>query len=143
MSSRHLLIVSMAALFITAPALVSGAEQPDPLKHEMQAMGRDYKTLRGQIDDASKNASSLTVVADLEKHALAAKLMTPPLVAHSPAAEQPKMMIEFRTQIAKLLQQELQLEQDLLANDNAKAADTLNKIHETEEQGHHEFRKRR
>jgi hypothetical protein len=139
MSSQRLLILTIAMAVFGAPALVHA----EGLKDEMQAMGRDFKTLRGQVGNASMNSSSLTVVADLEKHTLAAKSLTPPLIAHSPTSEQAKMLVSYRTQIAQLLQQELQLEQDLLDNNNTKATASLSQIHETEEHGHHEFRKRR
>ena len=140
MNWRNLFVVAGACgLLASASAL---AEPEQGLGREMQAMGGDFKVLSQQINDAPSNPSSLKLVDDLEHHTLAAKGMTPPLVARAPEADRAKMLAKYRGEIAQLLQQELDLEQALLNGDNAKAADLLNKIHDTERQGHHDFRHR-
>jgi Cytochrome b562 len=141
MNWRQLLIVTGGTgLLMTASAM---AEPEHGLGKEMQAMGGDFKVLSQQINDAPSNESSLKLVSDLEMHTLAAKGMLPNSVNMAPEADKPKMAAKYRGEIAKLLQQELDLEQALLENDNAKAADLLNKIHDTERQGHQDFRHRR
>ena len=67
--------------------------------------------------------------------------MTPPIVAKAPESDQPKMLAKYRSEMGKLLQQEIDLEQALLDNDNTKAADMLGKMHQTEGEGHKEFRR--
>ena len=140
MNWRQLLIVMGASGFLmTASAL---AEPEHGLEREMQAMGGDFKVLSQQINDAPSNDSSLKLVDDLEMHTLAAKGMLPNSVNFAPDAAKPKLAAKYRSEIAKLLQQELDLEQALLANDNAKAAGILASIHDTERQGHRDFRHR-
>jgi hypothetical protein len=141
MNWRQLLIVLGAtSFFVTASAV---AEPEHGLGREMQAMSGDFKVLSQQINDAPSNESSLKLVNDLETHTMAAKGMLPNSVNMAPEAEKPKLAAKYRGEIAKLLQQELDLEQALLENDNAKAAGIMDKIHDTENQGHHDFRHRR
>jgi hypothetical protein len=139
--NRHQLLILIAANSLLVATSVF-AEPTHVLGKEMQAMGGDFKVLSQQINDAPSNASSLKLVDDLEQHTMAAKGMTPNTVTMAPEADKPRMAAKYRGEIAKLLQQELDLEQALLANDNAKAADILNKIHDTERQGHRDFRHR-
>lgn len=142
MNCRHLLALTISStLFLAVPSLVC-AQQSGGLGPQMHAMGQDYKTLSGQINDAGKNDASLKLIDDMEQHTLAAKGMTPPIVAKAGEADRPKMLAKFRSEMGKLLQQEVDLEQALLDNDNAKAADMLGKMHQTEGEGHKEFRRR-
>lgn len=139
MDRRASLIVIAASLFAASAVL---AEPSDRLGREMQAMGGDFKVLSQQINDAPSNESSLKLVDDLEMHTMAAKGLTPPMVERAPEGDRAKLTAKYRGEIAKLIQQELDLEQALLDNDNARAADLLHKLQATERQGHHDFRRR-
>ena len=55
-------------------------------------------------------------------------------------AERPARVTEYKKEIDKLLRQELDLEEQLLDNDNAKAADTLTAMTATMREGHTGFR---
>jgi hypothetical protein len=54
--------------------------------------------------------------------------------------EKTKAMTEYRTQIASLLQLELDLEKQLLAGDNTKAAETVAAMDAAQKAGHAKFR---
>jgi hypothetical protein len=67
----------------------------------------------------------------------------PPLVAALPAADQAARIVEYKKELGKLLRQELDLEEQLLDGNNAKAAETLAAMQATQQEGHRGFRPQR
>lgn len=153
MARRHTWIFSAVALAATVTFLTPArADEPkpapaahaeNPLHGEMEAMGKAFKALRGQVSDPTKNESSLQLLNDLERHTLAAKTMTPRGATTRPTNEQPKYLADFRTDMANLLRAELELEETLLDNKNAQAADAVKTIADMMGEGHKEFRPKR
>ena len=136
--------VLMCAVVMLACPLASraqdaaaGAKRPQP---DMMAMDKAFRALNAQIKDAAQNAASLQAVADMEAATVAAKDAMPPLVAALPAAEQAARIVEYKKEIGKLLRQELDLEEQLLDGNNAKAAETLAAMQATQQEGHRGFR---
>jgi hypothetical protein len=114
------------------------------LEREMEGMGRSYKIIRSQVSDASQNASTLQAVMELEQHTLAAKSVVPRAATTMPtAAENAEKLADFQALMLNVLRQELNLEEQLRANQNDKAAATVASLRDLETQGHHEFRRRR
>jgi hypothetical protein len=113
---------------------------PINLEREMSAMDRAFKALQGQIKDKTRNAASLTLVTQLQVATVNSKQAAPPMVNRAPEADRPKMAAEYRSMMLNLLREELDLEEELLKDDNAKAADTLASIDEIQKQGHKEYR---
>ncbi len=111
------------------------------LEREMGAMGRDYRIIRTQVADASKNASTLAAVVDLEQHTLAAKGAVLRTATTMPTEEEKKAkQADFQGDMANLLRTELDLEQALLAGKNDKAVKVAADLHDLETEGHKEFR---
>lgn len=153
MNPRTFLALSTLVAATFCVSLTSSAQEhhsgpatrpSNPLHEEMEAMGKLFKQIRTQSADSSKNASSLELLQDLEKHTLAAKSMTPRSATTRPAGdEQTKFLAEFRTDMANLLRLELELEEVLIDGQNAKAPDAVKAIANAMEEGHKEFRPRR
>ncbi|HEY1687099.1 MAG TPA: cytochrome b562 [Tepidisphaeraceae bacterium] len=139
MNQRQWFFGICAGMLAAAPAL---AQSTGSLHHEMQAMGGDLKVLSQQINDAPSNESSLKLITDMEQHTMAAKGLTPPSIEHAPEADRPKLLAKFRGEMTHVIQAELEMEQALLDNDNAKAADMINKLKDLMRQGHHDFKHR-
>jgi hypothetical protein len=118
----------------------AGPKRPQP---DMMAMDKAFRALNAQVKDAAQNAASLAVIAQMEAATVAAKDGMPPLVAALPAADQAARLIEYKKEMTKLLRQELDLEDQLLAGDNAKAAETLAAMQATQQEGHRGFRPQR
>ena len=107
----------------------------------MGAMGRDYKLIRAQVADPTKNASTLAAVVDLEQHTLAAKGAVLRTAATMPTAEEQKAkQADFQGDMVTLLRYELDLEDALLAGKNDKAVKAVADLHDLEGEGHKEFR---
>jgi len=121
------------------------ASQPAvSLEHEMEQMGREFKIIRNQVSDPSQNVSTLAAVLELEQHTLAAKSGIPRAATTMPtAAENADKLADFQATLLNVLRQELDLEEQLRANKNDKAAETVASIRGLESEGHREFRRRR
>ena len=144
------LLLALAAIFATlslqsitraddaAPAAPSDSETP--LHREMEAMNRVLAKLTRQAKDASKNEASLALVSELQQHTLACKALNPAAAATRPSSEQPKYLADYRQQMIEVFRQELDLEQQFMAGDNAKAAATIKAIRQLEKKGHDDFR---
>jgi hypothetical protein len=118
----------------------AGPKRPQP---DMMAMDKAFRALNAQVKDPAQNAASLTAVAEMQAATVAAKDAMPPLVAALPAPEQAARIVEYKKELEKLLRQEIDLEEQLLNGDNAKAADTLAAMQATQQEGHRGFRPQR
>ena len=138
--------VLMCGVLVLAYPLASRAQDAAAQKRpqpDMQAMDKVFRALNAQVKDPAQNAASLAAVAQMEAATVAAKDGMPPLVAALPAAEQAARLVEYKKEMTKLLRQELDLEDQLLAGDNAKATETLAAMQATQQEGHRGFRPQR
>jgi hypothetical protein len=106
----------------------------------MEGMGKAFKQIKAQAGDAGKNASTLELLAEMEKHTLAAKGMTPRGAATRPAEEKEKYLAEFRVDMANALRLELELEEVIADGENGKAAEAVQAIGNAMGEGHKEFK---
>lgn len=130
-----------------APAAGAGAaatatDAPKRPQADMQAMNRAMTGLKANISDATKNTASLELVGQLLTASIASKGDMPPTIAALPDAEKQTRLADYRKEMNKLIRQELDLEDALLSNDNAKAAEALTALSATQAEGHGQFRGR-
>ena len=144
---RTVATVMMCWALVLAYTLVSRAQDPaaGPKRPQadMQAMNKAMVALTAQVKDPAQNAASLLAIAQMQAATLSAKDGMPPLVAALPATEQAARIVEYKKGIVKLLRQELDLEEQLLDGNNAKAAETLAAMQATQMEGHRGFRPQR
>jgi hypothetical protein len=137
----------MCGVLTLAYPLASRAQDaatgPKRPQADMMAMNKAMMALTAQVKDPAQNPASLAAVAQLLAATVAAKDGMPPMVAALPAAEQPARIVEYKKEMVKLLRQELDLEEQLLDGNNAKAAETLAAIQATQQEGHRGFRPQR
>ena len=136
--------VALAACFGVALGVSTARAQNPPSVDRpmpyMQALNRIVGLLRDQVGDASRNASTIALTADMEWSTISAKEAVPLRSLILPEPEKKAMLAGYRREFIKLMRQELDLEEQLLNNDNAAAAQTLRGIEETENEGHEKFR---
>lgn len=140
-SLAFVLLAITGALALAAPR--AGA-QPKPdgelsLEGHMKKVNRAFKALSKQIADPSKNESSLDLVQTIEIHFVAAKVKVPDLAKSAPEAQRAALVKSFRSEAIKAIVTILELEQQILAGDNAKAKETIEKIKAIEKKGHEMF----
>ncbi|QYM80671.1 hypothetical protein K0B96_08745 [Horticoccus luteus] len=147
---KSLLLLALTGVFTLAPALSLPAQEAvsphaerktTPLGKEMKEMGKAFRTLGRQIDDASKNAASIKLVATMREAAEASLQYKPEKTADLPAADQAKFVADFQAGVKNLIADLDKLTAALKANDNAAAAATLREIKDDQKKGHKEFKK--
>jgi hypothetical protein len=122
-----------------SPAPANGAPAQS-LERNMGAMNRAFRTINTNVKDKTKNDATLAAVVQLQTATLAAKEQVPEEVEKLSGEEKTKKVNEFRGMMVKLLQAECELEANLLAGDNDKAAATFATIKDIQTAGHKEFR---
>ncbi len=140
------LCLSIITLLVITPLMsvsrAADTEKPETeLAREMKGMSKDFKTLKKQISDPSQKASSLALIADMEKHAKAARELTPANTAKVPEADKAKWMADYKKQIDDLIATYDKLEAAVSADKTADAADIMTKALSQKRDGHEEFAK--
>lgn len=110
------------------------------LEHSMESMERSLKKLESQIADPAKNASSIELIQQIQAATLVAKSIVPGRIMRLPEAERAEKIKDYRSMMISLLRLETDLEENLVDNDNTKAAEALQQMHDLEKKGHDEFR---
>jgi hypothetical protein len=150
--NRFLSVVALVVVAFGFYAMGADDEQrpaapstrPSRVLHEqMESMEKPFKQLTSQVGDKSKNASSLQLVEQLQRATLACKTEIPRKVQRMPATQQGEETSNYRQMMVNLLRHELDLEEQLLNNDNTKAAETVKQMDELQKDGHKEFRPQR
>jgi soluble cytochrome b562 len=128
-----------------APATPAAADHKETteLGGKMGAIGKAFKKLRGQINDASKNEDSLKLVATIRENAEAALKYTPEKAADLPAADQAKFKADYAEHMKAFAADVDKLDAALKAGDNATAAKLVDTLNNDQKEGHKEFRKKK
>ena len=128
------ILVSMIALIVA-----SFAHANDDLKAIMKGMGKDFKSLGAQINDSSKNASSIQLAQDISNQLKKTNDMVPDEVANLPADQQAAALTEYKTTNKKVNDEVDQAIAALQANDNATAASILSQVANDKKSAHDKF----
>lgn len=135
--TRVLGVVVALALAMPSVLMAQDANRPQP---HMQAMQTAFRTLNGQIADATKIQDNLKLLQEFEAAVIASKNTVPPMVAAMPEAERGARITEFKKTMVKLLKATLDVEDALLAGDAAKAQTALAALQPIQQEGHRGFR---
>lgn len=144
--SSVLALTSVSSIALAqAPAAHAAGEHKETteLGEKMSAIGKAFKKLRGQINDASKNEESLKLVATIRENAEAAQKYTPEKAADLPAADQAKFKSDYVDHIKAFAADVDKLEAALKAGDNAAAAKLIDTLNSDQKEGHKEFKKKK
>lgn len=116
-------------------------EAETELGGKMEKIGGAYRKLGRQINDASKNADSLALVAVIKQNATAALKLEPVKKKDIPAADQEKFVADYRSEMKVFLGLVDKLEAALKANDNAAAAKLVDELKDERNENHKKFEK--
>ena len=111
------------------------------LGEKMDESGDAFKKLRKQITDASKNASSLELVAIMRKNSEAALNLEPAKTPDVPEADRAKFLADYKKGIHQLIEKLDALTASLKANDNAAAEKQLKDLAAFQREAHKQFRR--
>ncbi len=136
---RHFGTALVFALSLATTAQAQD-EPKTPLGKKMAAMNTAMKAVGRQIDDPSKNASTLEQIAIIETNAKASLTLEPEKKEKIPAAEQAKFVSDYQAGIKKLLAVVDKMKAAVKAGNNAEASKLLDEMKGNQREGHKEFR---
>jgi len=140
MRMRNVFVMAVAIAMTCGLALADDKEKgASPLEDEMIAANKVMKGLRTQITDSSKNASSLQMIEQMQKHFLNAKGMEPLRAKKVSESERPKFISEYRKSMVMLMGEMLKMEQAVLDGKNEDAATILKSLTKIKADGHEKF----
>ena len=119
------------------PGGPGGAERGGGVSGSMKSIGRSLKTLRGQVEDASKKDENLRLIGEMQRGCITAKNQPLPeklLKDLKTDADKAKNQLLYRTDLIKLARMLLDLEEAVLNGKTAEAkklADEVAKMRET------------
>ena len=110
-----------------------------PLHTAMESINKSYKKLRTQITDAGKNEDSLKLLLDMQKNVLAAKGEVPVTAEKVAAADKPKFIQGYRTEMNGLLTHLIKIETAVLEGKNSDAEKLVAGLMDIKKAGHDKF----
>jgi len=133
----------LALLLALSPLAASAQdkEKDTPLATEMKGMSKDFKQLKKQIADPTQKASSLDLLADIEKHVKAARELTPKNIDKVPEADRAAWMTDFKKQIDGLLAAYDKVQAAVSGDQFDQAKALLDDVLKLKREGHEKFAK--
>jgi soluble cytochrome b562 len=133
---------------VPAPAPAGAAapaheEKKTELGEKMSAFAKAFKALRLQVTDATKNESSLKLVATMRENAEAAAKLEPAKKVEVPAADQAKFEADYAEQMKNFIADIAKLEDALKTGNNEEAKKLTDTLNDDQKKGHKEFRKKK
>ncbi|MEY5025831.1 MAG: hypothetical protein RLZZ244_1359 [Verrucomicrobiota bacterium] len=112
-----------------------------PMEKEMSAMNKAYKALKKQIEDPSKKAENLALLAEIKKTSENSVKLEPKTAADQPAAQKAAFLEKFKAQMADYLKAVSAVEAAVNAGDAAAAKAAFDKLNDLKKKGHEDFKK--
>ena len=140
---RQLGTALILALSVAGTAQAQQDEPKTPLGKKMAAMNTAFKAVGRQIEDPSKNASTLEQIAIIENSAKASLTMEPEKKEKIPAGEQAKFVSDYQAEMKQLLTIVEKLKAAVKAGKNAEAVKIVDDMKAAQREGHREFRLRK
>lgn len=127
------------AIVLSLGSAVSRAEDT-PMEKEMGAMNKAYKALKKQIEDPSKKAENLALLAEIKKTSEASAKLEPKTAADQ-GAQKAAYLEKFRAQMADYVKAVTAVETAVNAGDAAGAKAAFDKLNDLKKKGHEDFKK--
>jgi cytochrome c556 len=102
--SRSSLFVLLLALLLPGKTFAAEGKE-SPLQGQMEGINHSLRTLKRQYTEPAQKASSLALVAAMQKYAETARTLTPPKAAKGTAEEKAKYLTAFHNDLDKLLKE--------------------------------------
>jgi Cytochrome b562 len=126
----------MLLSFLMPLSILAVENKESPLHDQMEAINRSFRQLNRQYADPAEKASSLELVAVMQKHVETAKTLTPPKAGKMSGDEQTKYVAKFHAHLDEL-SKELATLKDAIASDKADITETeIGKIKKLKDSSH-------
>src|SRR5688572_21680568 len=136
----NLMVLALTVMMSGGLAMAADKEKgASVLEDEMIAANKVMKNLRTQIADPSKNASSLQMIEQMQKHFLVAKGLEPIRAKKVSESERPKFVADYRKAMVLLMGDMLKMEQAVLDGKNDEAEKIFKSLTKIKADGHEKF----
>jgi soluble cytochrome b562 len=140
---RQLGTALVLALSLAGTAQAQQDEPKTPLGKKMTAMNTAFKAVGRQVEDPSKNASTLEQIAIMETNAKSSLTLEPEKKAKVPAGDQAKFVSDYQAEMKQFLVSVDKLKAAVKAGNNAEAVKIVDEMKAAQREGHKEFRLRK
>jgi soluble cytochrome b562 len=140
---RQLGTALVLALSLAGTAQAQQDEPKTPLGKKMTAMNTAFKAVGRQVEDPTKNASTLEQIAIMETNAKSSLTLEPEKKAKVPAGDQAKFVSDYQAEMKQFLVSVDKLKAAVKAGNNAEAVKIVDEMKAAQREGHKEFRLRK
>jgi cytochrome c556 len=127
------------ALTLVIGGSVAFAEEDTPLLKEMKVVNKNLRTLKRQVEDASKKDENLGLIAASKKAIENSLKLEPAKTKDVPAAEKAAYLDKYKAQMVDLGKSFDELETAVKAGKVDDAKKIFEKLSEQKEKGHKDF----
>jgi cytochrome c556 len=137
----RLFLTALLLAVVTCPLVRAEGGPATDLEKEMKTMGKAFKQLKKQAGEAAQNASSLALVAQMQKAAATAIALVPEKAGDLPEKDRAAFTDSYKAKMKEFTTELSKLEAAFKAGDNAAAAKQVADLNALERKDHKEFRK--
>ncbi len=137
----RLLFTALILAIFTCPLVRAEDGPATDLEKEMKTMSKAFKQLRKQAGEATQNASSLELVAQMQKSAANASALVPVKAADLPEKDRAAFTDDYKAKMKDFSAVLAKLEAALKAGDNAAVGKLVTELNNLQRTDHKEFRK--
>lgn len=127
------------ALSLAVGLSVSFAEEDTPLAKEMKTVNKNLRTLKRQVEDASKKEENLGLIAASKKAIEASMKLEPITTKKVPAGERAAFLEKYKAQMTELAKSYTDLETAVKDGKADEAKKLFERLSEQKEKGHKDF----
>jgi soluble cytochrome b562 len=129
------------AAAVPTPAVSTDTEKKTDLELRMDRISKAFRKLRKQVADPTQNASSLTLVSQMQAAVTEAADLTPEKADDVPPDQRAKFMDDYKAGIKGMQDEFAKLADALTAGRNDDAVKLVSDIAALEKQDHKDFRR--
>jgi len=119
--------------------LFAQGDHESPLHDQMEGMNHALRLVNRQYTDLTQKASTLALVAEMQKHAETAKTLIPPKASKMSGDQQTQYLDTFHNDLDKLIAEIAALKQAITADQIDVAKAEIQKIGQLKESSHKEL----
>ncbi len=132
-------LLTLAATLAIGFNVAIAADDDTPLAKEMKTVNKSLRTLKRQLDDASKKDDNLALIATAKKSVEASAKLEPAKTKDVPAGEKAAYLEKYKAQMKDLAKTFDDLEAAVKDGKTDDAKKLLEKLGDEKEKGHKDF----
>jgi soluble cytochrome b562 len=146
MKNRLLLLTAAFALAIGPAVIAQDAKQKEPqseLGAKMDKISSDWRAVKRQLPDSSKNADTLAKLTSMKQAMADSAKLEPALKSEIPAGEQSKFMADYQERMKQEIAKVDQIAALVKDGKNEEAAKLTGALDQAQKDAHKQFKKQK